>query len=87
MKITWKKAKLKSQQRFKSERDIISTIKVNKVALSGNYNEKIKILDCIKISAYGTSKEILDKNKKTTLMVLISAVFAQNRENLYPRNV
>ena len=87
MKITWKKAKLKSQQRFKSERDIISTIKVNKVALSGNYNEKIKILDCIKISAYGTSKEILDKNKKTTLMVLISTVFAQNRENLYPRNV
>ena len=87
MKITSKKAKLKSQQRFKSERDIISTIKVNKVALSGNYNEKIKILDCIKISAYGTSKEILDKNKKTTLMVLISAVFAQNRENLYPRNV
>ena len=65
MKSTWKKAKLKSQQRFKSERDIISTIKVNKVALSDNYNEKIKILDCIKISAYGTSKEILDKNKKT----------------------
>ena len=30
-KVLEKKAKLKSQQRFKSERDIISTIKVNKV--------------------------------------------------------
>ena len=27
------------------------------------------------------------KTKTLTLMVLIFAVFAQNRENLYPRNV
>ena len=65
--------KLKTERKLKSTRTKlkiqrdkhdISTIKANKIALRINGDIKRKILNCRKTLAYGTSKELLDKNGK-----------------------
>ena len=38
------------QERFKSDRGDVSTINVNKVALSSGDDKKIQTLDCLKLS-------------------------------------
>ena len=42
----------------------ISTINVNKFPPSSKDDKRIQTLDCIKVIAYGISKEILDNNEK-----------------------
>ena len=50
----------KLQQRFKSKRHDISTIKVYKIQVSSNNDKRKKTLDCRKTF----TKEVLDKNAK-----------------------
>ena len=59
-----KKILQKSQQRFKSNRCNLSTIKVNKIALTSAVDERLQIRDCKKTFAYGTSRKILEEWKK-----------------------
>ena len=42
----------------------MTCIQVNKIALSSNNDTRMQTLDCRKTLAYGTSKEIIDKNDK-----------------------
>ena len=46
---------LKSQQIFKSERHIIYTEEINKIALSSNYDKILQIYDRITSYPYGIS--------------------------------
>ena len=46
---------LKSQQRFKSERDDVYTEEINKIALSSNYDKRLQTFDRITSYPYGTS--------------------------------
>ena len=66
LKIFWLKKKIlqKSQQRFKSNKCNLSTIKVNKIALTSAVDERLQISDCKKTFAYGTSRKILEEQKK-----------------------
>ena len=50
---------LKTQERFKSERHIVFTEEINKIALSLNYDKRIQSNDSIETYLYGTSKELL----------------------------
>ena len=59
-----KKILQKSQQRFKSSKCNLSTIKVNKIALTSAVDERLQIRDCKKTFAYGTSRKILEEWKK-----------------------
>ena len=60
------KSKLKTQQRFKSERHNVFTEEINKIALISNDNTRMKSIDSIETYAYGISKE-----KKKRLNVII----------------
>ena len=46
---------LKSQQRFKSDRHIVYTDKVNKIALSSNDDKRLQTSDRIKTYPYETN--------------------------------
>ena len=46
---------LKSQQRFKSEKHVVYTEEVNKIALSSNYDKRLQTFDRITSYPYGTS--------------------------------
>ena len=52
----------KSKQRLKRYRNGLSTIKVDKTALSSNDDKRMQAFGCRKTFTYGTSKKVLDKN-------------------------
>ena len=56
---------LKSQQRFKSEKHVVYTEEVNKIALSSNDDKRLQTFDRITSYSYGTS---VDKVCKTKLL-------------------
>ena len=49
------KAKLNSQQRFKSDHHKVYTEEVNKIALSSDDDKRLQTFDRIKIYPYGTN--------------------------------
>ena len=55
---------LKTQQRFKSERDNVFTEEINKIALSSNDNRRIQSTDSIETYAYGTSKDLVSEKEE-----------------------
>ena len=62
---------LKTQQRFKSERQNVFTEEINKIALSSNNDEKIKITDSMETYAHGISKGLTWKKQKTKRINII----------------
>ena len=56
--------KLKTQQRFKSERHKFFTEEINKIALSSNYDERMQSIDPIGTYPYGTSKDLAGEKEK-----------------------
>ena len=60
-----KKSMLKTQQRFKSERHTIFTEKINKIALSSNYDRNMQSFDSIKTYAFGASKYLVSEKEGT----------------------
>lgn len=52
----------KSQQRFKSDRHNLLTVKINKIALDSNDDKRIQIIDLEETFAYSTSQKKLDNN-------------------------
>ena len=55
---------VKPQQRFRSEKHNVLTEEVNRIAFNANDNKRIQSIDSIETYAYGTSKELVCKNKK-----------------------
>ena len=55
---------LKTQQRFKSERHSVFTEEINKIALSSNYDKKLKSIDSVETYAYGMSKGLICKYER-----------------------
>ena len=55
----WKK--LKTQQRFKSERHNVFTEEINKIALSSNDDKRMQSIDSIETYAYGINKDLVYK--------------------------
>ena len=53
-----KKLVLKTQQRFKSERNVF-TEEINKIVLSSNDDRGMQSIDLIETYAYGTSKHLV----------------------------
>ena len=53
------KSKLKTQQRFKSERHNIFTEEIDKTALSSNDDKRMQSIDSIVTYAYRTSKVLV----------------------------
>ena len=62
--IKYKKAILKTQQRFKSERHNVFTEEINKVALSSNDDKIMQSIDLIEIYALGWAKILYTWKKK-----------------------
>ena len=54
---------LKTQQRFKSERDNVFTEEINKIALISNDGKRMQSIDSIKTYAYGTSKDVVNEKE------------------------
>ena len=51
------------QQRFQSDAQDLSNIKVSKIVLSSNNDKNIQTFNCVETYEYGTSKKILEKDK------------------------
>ena len=60
---------MKTQKRFKSNKDNIFTEKLNKIVFSADDDKRIHSIDSIKTYAYGTCKDL--KCKKTKINVTI----------------
>ena len=58
------KIKLKTQQRFKSERHHVFTEVINKIALSSHDDKRMRSIDLIETYAYGTSKDLICMKEK-----------------------
>ena len=58
------KSVLKTQQRFKSERQNVFTKEINKIALSSNEDKKMQSIDSIETYTYGTSKDLLSEKEE-----------------------
>ena len=58
------KLTLKTRQRFKTERLNVFTEKINKIALSSNYDKRMQPIASIETNAYGTSKDLVSKKNK-----------------------
>ena len=56
-----KKVILKTQRRFKSERNIFFTEEINKIALSSNDDKRMQSIDSIETYAYGINKDLVYK--------------------------
>ena len=54
---------LKSQQRFKSERDDVYTEEINKIALNSNEDKRMQTFDSITSNPYGTSARSVCKTE------------------------
>ena len=52
---------LKSQQRFRSKKQIVFTEEVKKIALSANDHKIIQSINTVETYAYGTSKDLVCK--------------------------
>ena len=55
---------LKSQQRFRREKQSVFTEEVNKIALSANDDKRMQSIDSIETYGYGTSKDLSCKKKE-----------------------
>ena len=55
--ITNNKLILKTQQRFKSERQNVFTEEINKIALSSDDDKRMQSIDSIETYAYGMNKD------------------------------
>ena len=60
---------LKSQQRIRSKKYNVFTEKVNKIAVSANYDRRILLINSIGTYAYGTSKNLACKLKKLSVTI------------------
>ena len=62
--IKYKKAILKTQQRFKSERHNVFTEEIQKITFSSDDDKRIKSITLIETYVYGTSKGLMCKEEK-----------------------
>ena len=58
------KSKLKTQQRFKSEKHNVFTEEINKIVLSSNDDKRMQSIDSIETYAYGTSKDLKSEKEE-----------------------
>ena len=54
---------LKSQERFKNEKNIIFTKQINKIAFSSNDDKRMQSIDSIETNAYGTNKDLVSQKE------------------------
>ena len=54
---------LKKQERFESKRHNVFTEEINTIALSPNYDKRMQLINLIKTSAYGTSKDLVSEKE------------------------
>ena len=59
------------QQEFKSSRYDLSTVKINKIALSNNDDKRIQTFSCVKTFAYGTPEKIICKNERINIQKIL----------------
>ena len=55
---------LKTQQRFKSERQNIFTEEINKIALSSNHGKRMQSIDLIETYVYGMNKNLVSEKEE-----------------------
>ena len=55
---------LKSQQRFRSEKQTVFTEEVNKISLSAKSDKRMQSINLIELYAHGTSKDIFCKEEE-----------------------
>ena len=58
------KSILKTQQRFKSEKNNVFTEKINKITLSSNDDKRIQSIDSIEKYAYEISKDLVSDKQE-----------------------
>ena len=51
-------------KRFKSERHIVFTEEINKIALSSNDDKRMQSIDSVETYAYGTSKDLVSEKEE-----------------------
>ena len=54
----------KTEQRFKSERDNVSTEEINNISLSSNEDKRMHSVDSIETFEYGTSKDLVREKEE-----------------------
>ena len=54
----------KTEQRFKSERDNVSTEEINNISLSSNEDKRMHSVDSIETFEYGTSKDLVSEKEE-----------------------
>ena len=54
----------KTEQRFKSERDNVSTEQINNISLSSNEDKRMHSVDSIETFEYGTSKDLVSEKEE-----------------------
>ena len=54
---------LKKQEIFESKRHNVFTEEINTIALSSNYDKRVQLINLIKTSAYGTSKDLVSEKE------------------------
>ena len=54
---------LKSQERFKNEKNIIFTKQINKIAFSSNDDKRMQSIDSIETNVYGTNKDLVSQKE------------------------
>ena len=57
-----------TKQRFKSEKQNVFTEEINKIALSSNDDKRLGSIDSIERYAYATSKDLICKKSKTSII-------------------
>ena len=58
------KSILKTQQRFKSERHIVFTEQISKIALTSNGDKRLQSTDSMETVSYGTNKYLVSKKEE-----------------------
>ena len=54
---------LKSQERFKNEKNIIFTKQINKIDFSSNDDKRMQSIDSIETNAYETNKDLVSQKE------------------------
>ena len=54
---------LKSQERFKNEKNIIFTKQINKIAFSSNDDKRMQSIDSTETNAYETNKDLVSQKE------------------------
>ena len=54
---------LKSQERFKNEKNIIFTKQIDKIAFSSNDDKRMQSIDSIETNAYETNKDLVSQKE------------------------